>query len=63
MGNLFDSKSELPLGLSMALAQNPDALNKFANLPQSSRSAFVQGAHQVGSKQEMQAYVDKLLQS
>ncbi|WP_455582361.1 hypothetical protein [Dysosmobacter sp.] len=54
-------EQELPLGLGMALAQRPEAMERFALLPEAERQALIQGAHQVRSRQEMQAYVEKLL--
>ncbi len=61
--NKFNDATELPAGLKMALTQNLDALNKFTGLPANQQSAFVEGARQVQSKQEMQSYVDHLIQS
>ena len=54
-------EQELPLGLGMALAQRPEAMERFALLPEAERQALIQGAHQIRSRQEMQAYVEKLL--
>lgn len=51
---------ELPLGLGMALAQHPDALEHFAALPEAEQRAIIGQAHQVQSKQEMQALVERL---
>lgn len=53
---------ELPLGLGMALAQRPEAMERFAALPEAQRQAVIDGAHHVRSKREMQAYVERLLQ-
>lgn len=44
-------RDEMPVGFSMALAQNPDAMQKFAML---------NGTHSVKSKQEMHEYVNNL---
>ena len=54
-------EQELPLGLGMALAQRPEAMERFALLPEAERQALIQGAHQVLSRQEMQANVENLL--
>ena len=56
-------EQELPLGFGMALAQNTVAMERFAHLPEEQRQAVIDGARQVRSKQEMQAYVDQLNQS
>ena len=50
----------LPLGLGMALAQHPEAMQRFASLPEAERQAIAAGAHQVHSKEEMRAYVERL---
>ncbi len=54
-------RSELPMGLSMALAQNPDALNRFEAMADEKRQAFISGTHAVRSKRDMQSYVQSLV--
>lgn len=54
-------ENELPLGFGMALAQHPDALQRFASLPEAERQAVIDGAHAVRSKEEMRAYVERLM--
>ncbi|MCQ4022092.1 MULTISPECIES: hypothetical protein [unclassified Ruminococcus] len=56
----MDMLSELPLGFSMALAKNPDALIVFSKLPDSDKQAVLSGTHNVKSKVEMQEYVNNL---
>ena len=53
---------ELPLGLGMALAQHPEAMARFAALPEAEQQAIIDGAHAVRSKQEMRSYVEKLME-
>ena len=53
-------KAELPAGFAFALARNPDAMKKFANLSESEKSEIMQRVHQVSSKREMQALVASL---
>ena len=53
-------KNALPLGFSFALAQNPEAMLKFSNLPESKRSEILQQAHAISSKDEMQSLVNDL---
>lgn len=53
--------NELPLGFGMALAQHPEAMERFAGLPESERQAIIDGVHAVHSKQEMRAYVERLM--
>ena len=52
---------DLPLGFGMALAQHPEAMARFAGLPEEEQRAIIDGAHAVRSKQEMQAYVENLM--
>jgi hypothetical protein len=53
--------NELPMGFSMALAMNPDAMRKFAELSEEQQSEIISGTHNVTSKSEMQQYVRNLL--
>ena len=48
---------ELPQGLSLALAQRPEAMERFAALPESERQAIVDAARAAASKKEMRACV------
>lgn len=54
------TNGELPLGLGMALAQNIDAMQYFTSLLREEQQAIINKAHDVESKQEMQAFVDEL---
>ncbi len=51
---------EMPVGLGMALAQRPEAMEKFTALSETKKQEFINGTHSVSSKKEMQQYVDKL---
>lgn len=53
--------TEMPIGLSMALAQNPDAMQKFATLSEEKKQEIINGTHSVQSKQEMHQYVNNIL--
>lgn len=53
--------NDLPLGFGMALAQHPEAMERFAGLPETEQQAIIDGVHAVRSKQEMQAYVERLI--
>jgi len=55
-------QNELPLGFGMALAQHPEAMERFAALPEEEQRAILDGVHAVRSKQEMRAYVERLMQ-
>ena len=52
-------RDEVPLGFSMALAQNPDAMQKFAMLSEEKKKQIIDGTHSVKSRQEMHEYVNK----
>ena len=51
---------ELPMGLGMALANNPAAMNRFVSMSAEEQRQFVEGTHQIRSKTEMQYYVNSL---
>ena len=53
-------QNELPLGFSFALAQNPEAMKRYAELPENARADILQRVHAVSSKEEMQALVSGL---
>jgi len=53
-------KHDLPLGFSFALAQHPDAMQRFANLPEVEQTRILERARSVASKREMQALVNEL---
>lgn len=52
---------ELPLGLGLAMAQTPAAMERFSNLPEAERKAVVERARNARTRQEMRACVDSLL--
>lgn len=54
------NKNDLPLGFCFALAQNPDAMQIFSNLSGEKQEEFIIRAHNVSSKDEMQALVGEL---
>lgn len=54
-------ETELPLGLGMAMARHPAAMERFARLPEAERRAVVEQARSAQTRQEMQACVDGLL--
>lgn len=52
---------ELPLGLGLAMAQRPEAMERFAALPEAERENLVEQARNARTRQEMRACVDQLL--
>ena len=53
-------RNDLPLGFGFALAQNPNAMQRFSNLPDSEQTQILRKAHMVSSKDEMQRLVNSL---
>lgn len=51
---------EMPVGFSMALALNPEAMEKFAMLDETQKQQILDGTHSIKSKEEMHEYVNKL---
>lgn len=52
---------DLPLGLGFALSQRPEAMERFAALPEAERQAVIDAARSAQSRQEMRACVDRLM--
>ena len=50
----------LPLGFGMALAQNMEALQIFSSLPPAQQQDYLQMAHHVSSKEEMEKLVESI---
>ncbi len=55
-----DPFRDIPIGLGMALMQNLSAYDAYMRLPGVEREAFVRGAGDVRSREEMRDYVLKL---
>ena len=51
----------VPLGLGMALAQNGEALNRFAALSEYERKSVIARTHGIQSREEMQAFVSNFV--
>lgn len=51
---------DIPLGFGMLLAQDANALARFASLPEDRKQAILDGAHHVSSREEMEAYIRQL---
>ncbi|MBE6011778.1 YdeI/OmpD-associated family protein [Anaeropeptidivorans aminofermentans] len=52
--------SEIPIGLSMALAQDLTAMSYFAGLPRYKQNEIIEQTHSIQSKEEMQSFVASL---
>lgn len=59
--NNYVNGPEIPLGLGMALAQDPDAMRWFANQSRARQREVIAGAHGVSSKEAMREYVRALM--
>lgn len=53
-------QNEVPLGFGFALAQDPEAMQKFASMPEQKRQEILQKAQNVSDKNEMQTLVHNL---
>lgn len=53
--------SEMPIGLTMAFAENTDAMRRFAAMSEADQRGVLARARSVQSKEEMQAYVQSLV--
>ena len=54
-------QDEMPVGFAMALAMNPDAMQKFATLGEAQKRAIIEGTCNVKSREEMHRYVNSLV--
>lgn len=54
------NNDEIPVGLSMAFAENLHAMEQFSNMAEEEQRDFIRRSRQVGSKQEMRALVSDL---
>ena len=54
-------RNEMPVGFAMALAMNPEAMQKFATLNDEQQKEIIKGTHSVGSKDEMHRYVNDIV--
>ena len=52
---------DLPTGFSMALAQNPEAMQKFATLPEEKKQRIIDSTLSVSSKDEMKTIVNNII--
>ncbi len=56
-------RNEMPVGFAMALAMNPEAMQKFATLNEEQQKEIIKGTHLVGSKDEMHRYVNDIVRN
>jgi len=56
----YPNLAEMPMGLGMALMQNKTAMDYYASLSDTGKQQIIDHTHSIGSKEEMQSYVDAL---
>lgn len=56
----YSNGLDIPLGLSMAMAQNPLAMNYFTSLTSDEKEKLINSTHNVHSKREMQTLVQNM---
>lgn len=54
---------EMPVGLGMALAMNPEAMERFSSLSDRQKQQIISGTHSIKSRREMQQYVQNIIES
>ena len=54
-------KDEMPIGFGIALAQNPDAMQRFAMLDENEQQKLIDGTHAIRSREEMHRYVNQIV--
>ncbi len=57
--NIFE---ELPMGLAMALAKNPQAMTVFGEMNEQEKQNLIDMTHSVTSKSEMQSMVARIVE-
>ncbi len=55
-----DNMGDLPIGFGMALAMNPQAMERFSALSEQEQQKIIEHTHQIDSKQEMHDYVQSI---
>ena len=56
----MNDREEIPMGLGMALAQNPRAMRYFSSLNAADRREIIEHTHTIASPSEMRRYVQSL---
>ncbi|WP_343210635.1 hypothetical protein [Anaerolentibacter hominis] len=56
----FIGRHDLPIGFTMELAQNQEALLRFSKLDKGQQKAVADGARNVRSREEMRVYVNHI---
>ncbi|MDD2361967.1 MAG: hypothetical protein PHH84_03275 [Oscillospiraceae bacterium] len=59
--NNFVNGYGIPMGFGMALAKNSKAMDYFSSLTEDERKTVIDGVNGISSKQEMQDYINNLV--
>lgn len=59
-GRAMIENEKFPLGFTMALAQNSEALLRFASMPEKKQQRILREVRSIRSKSEMRAYVERM---
>lgn len=51
---------DMPVGFAMALAMNPEAMQKFGAFSEEQKQQIIAGTHAIKSRDEMHQYVDSI---
>lgn len=54
-------RKDLPVGFAMALAMNPQAMQRFSTLDDQKKQQIIDGTHSLCSREEMHQYVNNLV--
>ncbi len=54
-------KGEMPVGFSMALAMNPEAMEAFARLDQAARGRVLERSRRMNSSDDMRRLIDEII--
>ena len=55
-----DFLPDIPMGFGMALMQNEAAMKAFSELPETEKQKWIEGTHEIKSRQEMRYYVSEI---
>lgn len=58
--NEFSNSPEIPMGLGMALASNPYAMNSFAQMTNAQKRTVIDRTNGINSKNDMELFVQSL---
>lgn len=59
----FSNGQDIPLGLGMAMAQNPKAMEYFSKLDSKGKQQIINATHNIHSKSQMHRFVDNMAHS